>query len=153
MALIKCPECNQDVSTFASACPHCGYPLTPESNNGNVCEILGKKYDLTEVLSLVKQGEKIKAIKLARERTGLGLAESSTLVDEIINNNYKIPAQSQIETNSRQSTPSVPKCPICGSTNLMKITAWDRGVAAGLFGGISKTARSQYKCKNCDYMF
>ena len=27
MALIKCPECSKDVSTSASACPHCGYPL------------------------------------------------------------------------------------------------------------------------------
>ena len=27
MALIKCPECNKDVSDKISACPHCGYPL------------------------------------------------------------------------------------------------------------------------------
>ena len=28
MALIKCPECNHDVSTFASVCPNCGYPIS-----------------------------------------------------------------------------------------------------------------------------
>ena len=27
MVLIKCPECGQDVSTYAEICPHCGYPL------------------------------------------------------------------------------------------------------------------------------
>ncbi len=27
MALIKCPECNRDVSDKAATCPHCGYPL------------------------------------------------------------------------------------------------------------------------------
>ena len=27
MALIKCPECNNDVSTEAISCPHCGYPI------------------------------------------------------------------------------------------------------------------------------
>ena len=27
MALIKCPECQKDVSTAAETCPHCGYPL------------------------------------------------------------------------------------------------------------------------------
>ena len=27
MAIIKCPECGQDVSTYATTCPHCGYPL------------------------------------------------------------------------------------------------------------------------------
>lgn len=25
--LIKCPECNLQVSNHAIACPHCGYPL------------------------------------------------------------------------------------------------------------------------------
>lgn len=27
MALVPCPECNQQVSTAATTCPHCGYPL------------------------------------------------------------------------------------------------------------------------------
>lgn len=27
MALIKCPECNKEVSTAATICPHCGYPI------------------------------------------------------------------------------------------------------------------------------
>lgn len=27
MALIKCPECSREVSTFATACPGCGFPL------------------------------------------------------------------------------------------------------------------------------
>ena len=27
MALIKCPECGNDVSTSADACPHCGFPM------------------------------------------------------------------------------------------------------------------------------
>lgn len=27
MALIKCPECGRDVSTEATACPGCGYPM------------------------------------------------------------------------------------------------------------------------------
>lgn len=27
MSLIKCPECKNEVSTMASTCPHCGYPI------------------------------------------------------------------------------------------------------------------------------
>lgn len=27
MALIKCPECGEDISTAADVCPHCGFPL------------------------------------------------------------------------------------------------------------------------------
>ena len=30
MALIKCPECGQEVSNQAPACIHCGYPLNEE---------------------------------------------------------------------------------------------------------------------------
>lgn len=31
MALVKCPECNGDISTLADSCPHCGYVLkSPE---------------------------------------------------------------------------------------------------------------------------
>ena len=28
--LIKCPECELQVSDKAISCPHCGYPMTPE---------------------------------------------------------------------------------------------------------------------------
>lgn len=28
MALIKCPECGREVSSKASMCPHCGYPIS-----------------------------------------------------------------------------------------------------------------------------
>lgn len=27
MALIKCPECNQEISNHASHCPNCGCPI------------------------------------------------------------------------------------------------------------------------------
>ena len=28
MALLKCPECGEYVSEFASSCPHCGCPMS-----------------------------------------------------------------------------------------------------------------------------
>ena len=36
MALIKCPECNNDVSTIAASCPKCGAPIA--SQNGHTAE-------------------------------------------------------------------------------------------------------------------
>jgi hypothetical protein len=33
MALIKCPECNKQISDRVKACPHCGYPLVDEGSN------------------------------------------------------------------------------------------------------------------------
>ena len=34
MALIKCPECGQDISTEASFCPHCGCTSIPKNTEG-----------------------------------------------------------------------------------------------------------------------
>lgn len=44
-----------------------------------------------------------------------------------------------------------PKCPTCGSTNIEKISTTSKVVGATMFGLLSKTARSQFKCKNCGY--
>lgn len=40
MALIDCPECGDRVSNFASACPHCGYPVS-EALQEAVDEVAG----------------------------------------------------------------------------------------------------------------
>ena len=39
MALIKCPECNREISDKAIACPHRGYPLNSSNNNQNDTEL------------------------------------------------------------------------------------------------------------------
>ena len=36
MALIKCPECNKEISDKASACPNCGCPLSEMVKGGIV---------------------------------------------------------------------------------------------------------------------
>lgn len=46
---------------------------------------------------------------------------------------------------------NAPKCPTCGSTNIEKITATSKAIGAMAFGLFSKTAKSQFKCKNCGY--
>jgi len=33
MALISCPECDENISNAASACPHCGFPIVSTSND------------------------------------------------------------------------------------------------------------------------
>ena len=32
MALIKCPECKKEVSSYAKICPNCGFPISGENN-------------------------------------------------------------------------------------------------------------------------
>lgn len=36
MALIKCPECNKEISNMAVACPNCGCPIANASKSGVV---------------------------------------------------------------------------------------------------------------------
>lgn len=31
--LVLCPDCGQNVSTSAAACPHCGRPMVPTKEN------------------------------------------------------------------------------------------------------------------------
>lgn len=46
-----------------------------------------------------------------------------------------------------------PKCPVCGSPNIHKISATKRVVSGAAFGLFSKTARSQWECSNCGNKF
>ncbi len=49
----------------------------------------------------------------------------------------------------------VPKCPICGSTNIKKITVGSRAVKTAVFGtvGAVDDAGKTYKCGNCGSRF
>ena len=49
-----------------------------------------------------------------------------------------------------KNTPNI-KCPTCGSKNVERISIANRAVHAYAFGLFSKTAKSQFKCKDCGY--
>ena len=51
----------------------------------------------------------------------------------------------------KPETINKPKCPTCGSTNIAKISNLKRATHGYAFGLFSKTARSQFECKNCGY--
>lgn len=55
------------------------------------------------------------------------------------------------EIFSKTQNINTPKCPTCQSQNIMKISTTSKVIGAGLFGLFSKTARSQFECKNCGY--
>lgn len=53
MALMKCPECNGQVSDKAKACPHCGYPISEMTINkvpqNIIIKVDGKSYDISNL--------------------------------------------------------------------------------------------------------
>ncbi len=73
--LIKCPECEKEISDKSKQCIHCGYPLT-ETNNSN-------KNSLYKISLVGCTNDKIQMIKIVRETTGLGLAEAKSFVENI----------------------------------------------------------------------
>ena len=60
-----------------------------------------------------------------------------------LNELYEI-RQSNLTDNAHQ-----PKCTMCGSTNIHKISGVKRATHGLAFGLFSKTARSQCECGNC----
>ena len=80
MALIHCPECSQEVSDQAAACPHCGYPLQAQRPVPNPVPD-GVEARLRQ--TLLSQG-KIAAVKLCRKlHPGISLAEAKGRVDQV----------------------------------------------------------------------
>ena len=46
MSLIKCPECDKEISDKVKSCPHCGYPLQEEVDKAQKSwDFIGKYYD------------------------------------------------------------------------------------------------------------
>ena len=167
MSLLKCPECGEQISEYAEKCLKCGCPMEvikhrqPKMKGHIYAKINGVEYDVTEVTDLLLIYHKKQELNCPEVRKAY----------EIIRKEYHIPAgqferafnrdtMTVAEINCdpiRQSTQStkqssnVPHCPTCGSTNIKKISATSKVVGAGLFGLFSKTARSQFECKDCGY--
>jgi len=68
----KCRFCNYEVHPGIGQCPQCGAPV--DSPNADLEQ---------QVRALLDQGQKIKAIKLYKKETGLGLAEAREAVEAI----------------------------------------------------------------------
>lgn len=76
MALIHCPECRNEFSNLASACPKCGYPMKRDAGTN--------QSDAAGVRQVLIARGKIAAIKFYREsKPGLGLAEAKVFVDRL----------------------------------------------------------------------
>lgn len=50
MALVKCPECDKEISSIAEACPHCGRPM---KTGHRTVEQTSKRLKLQKPLSVL----------------------------------------------------------------------------------------------------
>lgn len=159
MALIKCPECGEQISEKATTCIHCGYPLQGNSVKPTVPE----KYKVI----LVSTGIKVKSIKEVSELTNKSPSEALSLVNSMpciikenlefdeakdIQNSFasfnatvKIESMNEIEPTNYVSFVT---CPRCGSN---QITTGQRGF--GLFTGFLGSNKTVNRCAKCGYVW
>jgi len=138
--LIKCPECNKEISDKSKICIHCGYPL---QNNQALCLVNGKEYDLSFLLDDTEYMDKL--VKFV-QMTDCYFGDSGDEIEKIIKNK-SIPKTLNIKTNEEfKKEQKQVHCPKCGSTS---ITTGARGVnfTFGLIGA-SKTVN---RCANCGH--
>ena len=69
MALIKCPECQNQISDKAVACPHCGHPIAAGADYPRGLS----PSDLTSAVRAEKRGSGQLQVKRRRRRFGIAL--------------------------------------------------------------------------------
>ena len=79
----KCPICDQSVARSASQCPSCGAPVSVPPAGENEYEN-EKENDLDEqLLSLLKQGRKVEAVRLYRKSMDCNLMTAKEAVEAL----------------------------------------------------------------------
>ena len=174
MALINCPECNKEVSDKASACIHCGFPLTITIHKDEEIEInQEKKYLYNVYITSVKNQTKeffdfmklrtnldknlIENIKFrlpCKVKENVNYIVAKGFVDDIAKLNVndlvctmeKTILNKEYEQPKMQSTNQV-KCPKCKSTQIQAVPRkWS------LMTGIL-TNKVDRVCLNCKHKF
>lgn len=175
MAMIKCPECGKDFSSFADACPSCGMPTSVISNNKNteqrgynvvVCHIPEDK-SLAVYKHICKNvwgkfaddsvNTRIDANKFRLslpqciikdiniERATQIKTTLSSMMCASTIETYKTQEEEQLEEMARIESEKI-RCPRCGSTS---ITTGARGYSFWTgFLGSGKTVNRCAKCGN-----
>ncbi|MCF2554418.1 ribosomal protein L7/L12 [Faecalicatena contorta] len=75
MALIKCPECNKEISDKAKVCIHCGYPIS------EIIEQQNHNNGFFKIRLINCFNKKPNAIMHVRAITGLDIKKAKALVD------------------------------------------------------------------------
>ena len=149
--LIKCPECNKEVSEQANICIHCGFPLKDKSISKE-CIINGERYDLSDLLEqILSNADKVHTLIKLRQKCNLQLAEATKLY-EVILQNREIPNEFNYNMEASQLI-SQPKCPTCQSTDVHKMSALETGASVAVLGLFSRKINKTFKCKHCGYMW
>ncbi|MED9968742.1 MAG: zinc-ribbon domain-containing protein [Ruminococcus sp.] len=225
MALIKCPECNKEVSEKAETCPNCGYSIKEYHNSKKKANKNKKEKErlqmemnkkLKEIDNLNSPPKPTYSEVLFSDRRWLiivfaipaiinliaffvmlipfgkiewiyaiGFIVFSILSFHFLSDikeayqeklsiyedfeGYKLEQKKQIiehyeyeieyvkkygceEKPDAQTIPHIGlKCPVCGSTNIKRLSNLNRGISVELWGAASSKIGKQYECRKCKH--
>ena len=181
--LVMCPGCDNiiedtDILNNCNTCPKCGLSFDDTEKLEDlrkiyICPLCGDYYSNVDYRNYSGKCkycnfDLIKTNATYKEYSDIYQNDDVKSATRIFANKYgnfqfsdtaydRRMATIQEERRQREAAKNPPKpqqhCPVCNSTNIQKISVTSKAVGAGLFGIFSKTARSQFECKDCGYKF
>lgn len=168
MALIKCPECNKQISDKATSCPHCGFPMLQIKNDNKLDNSFNTSYS---IILKPAFGNKMNAINGIKNTLHVGLLDAKDIVEKspsILKRGISLEQANRIRGELelyKVGTVIIPyneeddeniilekykdyrvHCPRCGSTS---ITTGQRGFS--LLTGFLGSNKTVNRCGKCGY--
>lgn len=165
VALIKCAECGKEISSLATACPHCGCPrefqaeatdLNTQSTSTEVREI---DPIWNEAMESVLSGRTLSGMNIIQQATGISHKEACTIVDymeehkKLPNDLPKTESERAIEKQlQKQPKPTTCKscrkqisthtevCPHCGNQTGVHVCPKCNSINTEIISGASKAS-------------
>lgn len=128
--LIKCPECEKEISDKSKMCIHCGYPIA-EVSKENI-QLSESNCPLCESNSHILNGIK----------------DTCSVCGYVFNFNECKEINPNIEIYP-STTQNTPHCPICNSTDLKRISSTAKAVNIAMFGLLGNKRKHQWHCNEC----
>lgn len=106
-------------------------------------------YNLEEVQNLLNQNKQWDAILKIKEITGYDDFKVNNIFMTIYNNNMDIPVIIDSSKQPKEKESLKPKCPICNSTNVEKLSFTKKAISICGLGILSNKIGKQWHCDNC----
>ena len=171
MALIKCVECGNDVSSYATACPHCGCPVqksnskngndrlydveiyaVPEKNykyiNGFIHKLWDIDFDRADAMMSRLPFIVAKGVTLSTAETIKDLVDKEGCVASIVDSKEQkeVFTIDQVKETGLYKKYQPLTCPRCGST---AVTTGSRGYS--IVWGFAGSGKTVNRCGKCGY--
>lgn len=121
-------------------CPKCGHSFPEDWDECNECEV--------ELIYEAKDRE----LNLSQEeREYYDKKSRGYLNQEFVKRGESLTFEAYPYKQNKDQ--HIPKCPICGSTNLKKLSFTNKAISVGVFGLLSNKINKTWECKNCKSTF